>query len=147
MTMTTKPSPWPRTLLLTGAVLLAGQAMAAAGGKNSGDNPGASHRQSGNQQHMMEDEEYRNNQAGQMREHGEDARANGERDMEHRGDHDDEDMDERHEDMMDEHHEDMMGEHGRPEGAGPEVNPGERGSDQGQASKQEHSKAWWNFWD
>ncbi|SFM75985.1 hypothetical protein [Marinobacter zhejiangensis] len=155
MIKTTKQSLTARTLLLTGAVLMAGQA--AAVGKNDENNPGANHRQAGNQQHeqMREEAELRRQQADQMREQGEEAAARGQRDMEQRREHAEDEMESRREQgeaRMERHRDDMEraanGQSGRPANAGSsDVNPGERGSEQGQESKQEHSKAWWNFWD
>lgn len=172
MTMTVQRSVLARAVMLSGAVLLSAQVVAAPGGNNGRNNPGAGHRQDANAQHqmMMDEAETRRDQAGQMRERGneemerhrdraeddaermrERAENEAERGRE-RGEAEAERMRERAENETERGREqaesEMAPRSGRPENAGsPEVNPGERGSEQGQAAKREHSKAWWNFWD
>lgn len=177
MPVKTQRSRLVQTVLLSGAVMLSAQAVAAPGG-NSGNSPGASHRQGENpQQMMMEETETRRTQAEHMRDRGHDemdrgreraegdaermreraeeeaerGRERAEGDAERTRERAEHEVERRRDDAerMHERAEDEMTQRsGRPDNAGgPEVNPGERGSEQGQAAKRENAKAWWNFWD
>ncbi|MDC0662536.1 hypothetical protein [Marinobacter sp. SS21] len=126
-------------LMLAAAVMLAGQVAAAPGGKNAEDHPGQGHRDAAAQQRYQM-EEHAESQRERMADEAERRRDEAE-DMRERAEHEAERGREQAEAGMDE-------ARGRAENAGgPQVNPGERGSEQGQAAKREHSKAWWNFWD
>ncbi|MDX1458020.1 MAG: hypothetical protein R3276_10560 [Marinobacter sp.] len=155
-----------RGLMLAGAVLLAGQVVAAPGGKNSEDHPGQGNREAaGQQRYQMEEhaeqqrqrmtdeaEDMRDraeDEAERRREEAEDMRERAEEDAERRRERAEKEGERRREEAegMRERAENEAERGGRPEQAGgPEVNPGERGSEQGQTAKRENAKAWWNFW-